>query len=243
MSVRVSGLRCSYHGSERPAVAIDELDLTTGPVGLVGVNGAGKSTLMRTLAGARRPQEGNVAVDDEALYGRRRRRVVQRIGFMPQEVQFPGELSVAQVLDYVGWLRGMSSARSSARRKQVLGAVDLQDHGDSRVKSLSGGMRRRLALASAMLSEPDVLLLDEPTTGLDPAQRAGVRSIISDLGAHTLTIMSSHVMEDVASVTTRVVVLHEGRVLHHGPTEAFVDERGGPDRSPERAFLSMISGA
>jgi ABC-2 type transport system ATP-binding protein len=102
-------------------------------------------------------------------------------------------------------------------------------------------MRRRLALGAALVSEPQVLLLDEPTTGLDPEQRAGVRTAIGELGGDCLTIMSSHVMEDVARVTSSIVVLHEGAVRYHGATDAFLAERGGPERSAELAFLTTIA--
>ncbi len=241
VSVALSGLRCSYRSGDRPAVSIDSLELTDGPVGLVGVNGAGKTTLLRTLAGACRPQHGEVMIGDEALYGAHRRRVVQQIGYMPQELQLPGELSVTQVLHYVCWLRGIPARPARVRTTQVVEAVGLGDRARQRTRELSGGMRRRLALAAALVSRPRVLLLDEPTTGLDPEQRAGVRAVISDLDAGSLTIMSSHVMEDVASVTSDIVVLHEGAVLYHGATSAFVTERGGPGRSAELAFLSTIA--
>jgi ABC-2 type transport system ATP-binding protein len=241
VTVALSGLRCSYRTGDDPAVSIDSLELTAGPVGLVGVNGAGKTTLLRTLAGARRPQDGEVAINNEELYGAHRRRVVQQIGYMPQEIQFPGELSVTQVLRYICWLRCIPARAARARTVEVVDAVGLTDRADQRVRQLSGGMRRRLALAAALVSEPRVLLLDEPTTGLDPEQRAGVRGIIAGLGDGCLTVMSSHVMEDVASVTSSIVVIHEGSVLYQGATSAFVAERGGPQRSAELAFLATIS--
>ena len=243
MTINLSELRCSYRTSDRPAVSIDSLELTAGPVGLVGVNGAGKTTLMRTLAGARPPQHGTVTIAGDPLYGRRRRRVAQQIGYLPQEIQFPGELTVAQVLAYVCWLRGIASRSAKVQTAEAVASVGLADRADQRSGQLSGGMRRRLALAAALVSNPRVLLLDEPTTGLDPEQRAGVRGIIDGLGGDCLTIMSSHVMEDVASVTSRIVVLHEGAVLYHGATSDFVAERGGPDRSAELAFLTTIARA
>jgi ABC-2 type transport system ATP-binding protein len=243
VTVSVSGLRCAYRGADHAVLEIDALDLAAGTIGLVGVNGAGKSTLLRSLAGARRPQEGRITIDGVSLYGRRRRAVAKQIGFMPQEVQFPGELSVAQVVDYISWLRAIRPRRAATRRTEVLRAVGLEDRAGDLTRRLSGGMRRRLALAVALVSEPDLLLLDEPTTGLDPEQRAGVRAIIGGLGDQTLTVMSSHVMEDVASVTSSLVVLHEGKVLHHGDTGAFIAERGGSQRSAELAFLSTIAHA
>ncbi|WP_182481362.1 ATP-binding cassette domain-containing protein [Nocardioides immobilis] len=242
MTVALSGVRCSYR-LDRPVVTIDELELTAGPVGLVGVNGAGKTTLLRTLAGARTPQDGTVTVDGDDLYGPRRRRVVQTIGYMPQEIQFPGELTVTQVLGYLCWLRRVPSRTAKAQSAEAVEAVGLADRAHQQTRRLSGGMRRRLALAAALVNEPRVLLLDEPTTGLDPEQRAGVREIIANLDSRCLVLMSSHVMEDIASVTSSIVVLHEGVVRYHGATSSFVAAHGGPNRSAELAFLTTIADA
>jgi len=217
VTIRLSGIRCSYRGTDHPAVEVDALDLTAGPVGLVGVNGAGKSTFLRTLAGARPPQQGTVTIDGEELYGRRRRQVAQRIGYLPQEIEFPGELSVAQVLDYISWLRGMKSSRARQRRADVLLAVGLQDRAGERVRKLSGGMRRRLALAVAVLSEPGVLLLDEPTTGLDPAGMRDMRDLVRRLASEGITVLlSSHLLGEVEELCNRVAIIRKGRIVYEG---------------------------
>jgi ABC-2 type transport system ATP-binding protein len=239
--LRVTDLRCRYPPSTVEVVDIDELSLGPGSTGLVGVNGAGKTTLLLALAGARRPQHGSVALGGRDVYGRDRRELVGRIGFMPQSLDLPGELRVADALAYVSWLRGVPRRVAGAREPELLGAVGLQQHRQQRVGRLSGGMRRRLVLATALVTEPSVLLLDEPTTGLDPEQRAGLRALLLDLPRATVTVLSSHVMEDVERMTTRIVVLDEGRVLHHGDTTAFVAEHGGPERSAELAFLATLA--
>lgn len=241
MQVEVTSLRCAYGRGAAPVVDIDELTAGPGVCGLVGVNGAGKSTLLRTLAGCRRPEAGSVQVDGRALYGRGRREVVGRIGYMPQQLDLPRELRVADALAYVSWVRGVPATTSATRNAQLLERVGLSAKAAQRVGQLSGGMNRRLALAVALVTDPDVLLLDEPTTGLDPAQRAALRGIVADLGTATVTILSSHVMEDVAMMAARIAVLDEGRLLHVGPTGAFVDEFGGADRSAEQAFLATIA--
>ena len=242
MSVVVDDLCCSYDRRRPPAVEIDLLDMGPGVCGLVGVNGAGKSTLLRTLAGARRPENGRVRVDDVSLYGPHRHRVLGRIGYMPQQLELPGEMRVSDALAYASWVRGVPPGDARARNPQLLERVGLSRRAADRVGQLSGGMNRRLALAVALVTDPDVLLLDEPTTGLDPAQRAALREIVSDLTATAVTVLSSHVMEDVAMMASRIAVLHEGRVLHEGTVEDFVVARGGPERSPEFAFLATIAG-
>jgi ABC-2 type transport system ATP-binding protein len=243
MSMVVDGLRCSYARGGPPVLEVDALDLEPGVCGLVGVNGAGKSTLLRTLAGCRRPENGRVRIDEVALYGPARRTVVGRIGYMPQQLDLPGEMRVGDALAYASWVRGVPAAASRVRNPALLERVGLARESSKRVAQLSGGMNRRLALAVALVTDPDVLLLDEPTTGLDPAQRAALRGIVSDLDPTAVTVLSSHVMEDVAMMASRIVVLHEGRLRHDGPIDAFVAERGGPDASAELAFLATIAGA
>ncbi|WP_182377501.1 ATP-binding cassette domain-containing protein [Nocardioides sp. WS12] len=241
MSVVVDDLRCSYDRRRPPAVEIDLLDMGPGVCGLVGVNGAGKSTLLRSLSGSRRPEHGRVRVDDISLYGPDRHQVLGRIGYMPQQLDLPGEMRVADALAYASWVRGVPPGVARARNPQLLERVGLSRRAADRVGQLSGGMNRRLALAVALVTDPDVLLLDEPTTGLDPEQRVALRGIVSELTASAVTVLSSHVMEDVAMMANRIAVLHEGRLLHDGTVEAFVAERGGPQRSPEFAFLATIA--
>ncbi|HWJ11480.1 MAG TPA: ABC transporter ATP-binding protein [Nocardioides sp.] len=243
MGIAVAGLRCAYGRGAVPAVDIDAFEVERGVCGLVGVNGAGKTTLLRTLAGSRRPDGGRATVDGVDLYGRRRRTVIERIGYMPQQLDLPGELRVADALGYASWVRDVPAPVARARNEEILERVGLARRSSDRVRHLSGGMQRRLALAVALVTAPDVLLLDEPTTGLDPEQRAGLRGILADLGASAVTVLSSHVMEDVVLMADRVAVLEAGRLLHVGPTATFVDERGGPDRSAEHAFLATIARA
>lgn len=242
MGLAVADLRCVY-GRGAPVVDIDAFAVESGVCGLVGVNGAGKSTLLRTLAGCRRPDAGRATVDGVDLYGPRRRTVVERIGYMPQQLDLPGELRVTEALGYASWVRDVPAGVARARNAGILEQVGLASRARDRVRQLSGGMKRRLALAVALVSDPEVLLLDEPTTGLDPEQRAGLRAILADLGSSAVTVLSSHVMEDVVMMADEVAVLEAGRLLHVGPTRAFVEEHGGPERSAEHAFLATIAAA
>ncbi len=221
-------------------VNVDEFAVESGVCGLVGVNGAGKSTLLRTLAGCRRPEAGAVSVDQTALYGRARRQVIARIGYMPQQLDLPRELRVSDALGYASWIRGVPSSTASRRNPELLERVGLTSKASHRVGQLSGGMNRRLALAVALVTDPDVLLLDEPTTGLDPAQRAALRGIVAGLGSEAATILSSHVMEDVAMMADRVAVLDEGELLYDGGMSDFVSTYGGAEKSAEAAFLAII---
>jgi ABC-2 type transport system ATP-binding protein len=244
VEISVAGLGFSYRGATW-ALDVEELRLGPGVTGLAGINGAGKSTLMRCLAGAQRPARGAVVVDGTDLYaGRVRNAVLSRIGLMPQEFALPRDASVLDTVAYVGWVRGLPLRRARAAAAVALARVGLGETSSREVRRLSGGMLRRLCLAQALVVEPDVLLLDEPTTGLDPEQRAHLRTLVAaTAGEGGTTLISSHVMEDLEALADRIVVLHDGRVLHHGPLEEFRTTYGGRERSAERAFLTVLAGA
>jgi ABC-2 type transport system ATP-binding protein len=209
--------------------------------GLVGVNGAGKSTLLRTLAGALRPSRGSVRFDGLDPYGRGRRPYLRRVALMPQALELPPDARVAEAIAYCGWLRGMPAAGLRARSQDVLGQVRLTDRSTDRMRTLSGGMVRRVALAQALVSAPDILLLDEPTTGLDPEQRAVLRGLIDELPHDCITVVSSHVMEDLEQLAEQIVVLDGGEIVHAGGLAEFCREHGGPGGSAEAAFLSLLT--
>ena len=213
---------------------------------LVGVNGAGKSTLMRILAGIQCPGSGAVSVAGDDLYGRRSRgRALQGISLMPQLTTFPGNMTVHEVVSYIGWMRGLSRGDAVARAGVVLEEVALGDRAHRRMSSLSGGMIRRVALAQALVGRPEVLLLDEPSTGLDPEQRRIMVNLLRQRQGAVL--FSSHVMEDVADVATRVLVLDGGSLLFDGGPDELsrigaAEATAAPGRSSlENGFVSLLA--
>lgn len=229
----------------RDGWALRGIDLTLGPgvTALVGVNGAGKSTLLSTLAGALPPTTGSVRVVGGDVYGRRRGRVLERVALMPQSLTLPENMTAVEAVSLIGWMRGLSGRAAKRDALAALDAVGLSDRSGSRIKALSGGMRRRVALAQAIVSRPDVLLLDEPSTGLDPQQRRRMVEIIKTLDG--TVFFSSHVMEDVAETAGRVVVLHEGRVMFDGDLEQLgrlAPPGTARERRAEAAFLHVIDG-
>lgn len=243
-----------------PKILASDLDLTRGrrrvlqglslaiPKGttaLVGVNGAGKTTLMNVLAGALRPSAGSVLIAGHDPYARRsRRRALTSVALMPQNVSFPRTMTAHDVVTHLGWLRGLSGSVAARRADDALGAVGLGDRRTTRIGHLSGGMKRRVALAQALVAEPEVLLLDEPSTGLDPEQRIVMVDLLKSLSATTL--LSSHVMEDVTAVADRVIVLHEGTARFQGTlTELKCLAPDGTDahRAVEAGFIAAISGS
>ncbi|MGN6244622.1 MAG: ABC transporter ATP-binding protein [Motilibacteraceae bacterium] len=239
--VDVTGLRHRYDGDFWALHDID-LELTPGVTALVGVNGAGKSTLMSVLAGALRPTAGTVHVDGRDLYGRGRREVLPRVALMPQTLELPGSLTALEAVTTIGWMRGLPGRTARADAQAALETVDLSARAGERVRALSGGMRRRVALAQALVAAPDVLLLDEPSTGLDPLQRRRMVEVVQTLGGTVL--LSSHVMEDVVDAADRVVVLHEGQVRFDGPVPELQDlapAGTAEGRRAEAGFLAVIA--
>lgn len=193
------------------------LQIGAGVIGLLGPNGAGKTTMLRMLATVLAPTSGRITVAGHDVTGAYRDRVEarRRIGYLPQEVVFPRGMTAAGFLDYVAVLKEWRD--TGARHNEVhrvLALVDLADRSTTKVRALSGGQRRRLAIAQALIGSPQLLILDEPTTGLDPEQRMGLRNILSKQpGA---VIISTHQTEDVAALCDRVIVLDDGAVRFDG---------------------------
>jgi len=193
------------------------LDLHPGVVGLLGPNGAGKTTLLRLLASVLPPSSGRIEVAGQDVTGTHAERTEarRRIGYLPQEVVFPRGMTAFGFLDYVAVLKEWrDTAARHAEVRRVLGLVQLGEGATRRVARLSGGQRRRLAIAQALIGAPELLLLDEPTTGLDPEQRASLRGILSGLPGTVL--ISTHQTEDVSALCDRVVVLDRGAVRFDG---------------------------
>lgn len=225
-------------------VALDDVSLTLerGTTALIGVNGAGKSTLLQVLAGAIAPTAGDVTILGYSPYRTaERRRALATIALMPQTATFPPGMTAQEVVEHIGWLRGLSARDARTHARRALAQVGLEARFSARMKQLSGGMARRVALAQAIVAEPAVLLLDEPSTGLDPQQRRMMVDLVKGLNGTLL--FSSHVIEDVLDVAGRVVVLDEGRIAFDGPLDDLLD-MGPPAQARatrlESAFLALL---
>ncbi len=211
--------------------ALDGVHLAFGPgiTGLLGPNGAGKTTFLRIVATVLAQDAGDVRllgrVPDTA---ERLAEVRRRLGYLPQEMGFPRGFSVFGFVDYMAVLKEWTArARRHDEVRRVLDLVDLGDVTTKRISSLSGGQRRRVALAQALLGEPELLLLDEPTTGVDPEQRVTLRQVLSRAGERSTVLLSTHQTEDVAALCDRVVVLDAGRVRFDGAVMDLVATAAG----------------
>lgn len=216
-----------------------------GVVGLLGLNGAGKTTLLRVLATTATPSDGvlRIAGHDPRQF-RARSRLRKSLGYLPQDASWHPAFTVREFGHYFAWLHGVSHKQRRRRVDEVLDTVDLTRFADERLGRLSGGQRRRAMLVQALVHQPTVLILDEPTAGLDPEQRVRVRNLVRTIAADRLVILSTHLVEDVGYAADRVVVLHEGRFVFDGDSDtlkanAYSDDPGG--NPLEQGFHRVIT--
>lgn len=217
-----------------------------GCTALLGPNGAGKSTLLRAIVGLKRASAGRLVVLGHEVTRRRSLRELSRVtSFLPQQAVFDPRFTVLEHVEFSGWLKGMSGAHLRERARTWTRAVGLANEDGTRMGALSGGMARRATIAGAMVCDPQLLVLDEPTVGLDPAQRASFRELISHLSESTSVLLSTHLVEDVASVCERVAVLDHGHVMFSGSIAQFSGTGAAtPHRVDaaglERAYLETV---
>ena len=193
-------------------------------VGLLGPNGAGKSTLMKLLVAALLPTTGSILVDGQPLT-RVERQLKARLGYLPQDFGLFDELTVEQFLDYMAALKGLWGSRAVIR--QVIRSVNLEEKARAKLRTLSGGQRQRVGIAQALLGDPELLILDEPTVGLDPEERIHFRNLFSQTAQDRLVLLSTHIIEDIQSVCGQLVVINRGQVLFSGTPEALIQTATG----------------
>jgi ABC-type multidrug transport system ATPase subunit len=197
--------------------------------GLLGPNGAGKTTLLRILATLLRPTSGRVLIGPFDLGQNSQRQAVRaQLGYLPQELGFYPDLTGREFLDYMGLLKRLYDR--PARRRQIealLDIVGLSSDAGRKIKTYSGGMKRRLGIAQALLGDPRILVVDEPTAGLDPEERIRLRTMLTRLAEDLLVVLSTHVVEDISQTCERLAVLDEGRLVFDGPTSRLIAGAAG----------------
>ena len=226
MELRIEGLSKTYPNGVK---ALENVSLTIpcGMFGLLGPNGAGKSSLMRTLATLQEPDAGAAWLWDLDVL-RQKDEVRRRLGYLPQEFGVYPRISAEDMLDHIALLKGI--APRSERRERVLAMLrrcNLHDVRKKALTSFSGGMRQRFGIAQALIGDPQLLIVDEPTAGLDPGERNRFYNLLAEVGEQVIVILSTHIVEDVTDLCTRMAILHQGRVLFQGgPDEAIAELRG-----------------
>ena len=220
MTISMSGLSKVYRGHIQALRNVD-LTIEQGMVGLLGPNGAGKTTLMRILAGILRPTSGTLTIAgidaSRSSSDRNRTQIKRLLGYLPQELGMYPDLSAREFLDYIALLKGMDNKQQrQARVEQLLETVALSEVANRKLKTYSGGMKRRVGIAQALLNDPRLLIVDEPTAGLDPEERIRFRNLLSELGGNRIVLLSTHIVEDVAQTCQRLAVLANGQVRFQG---------------------------
>ena len=211
---------------DKTAVADVSLTLTAGVWGLLGANGAGKTTLMRMLAGILRPTEGQILCDGVeigALGGAYR----EKLGYLPQEFGFYPEFTVQDYLEYMAALKGLPRAEAARQIDALLERVSLAEVRRKKIVKLSGGMKRRVGIAQALLNDPEILILDEPTAGLDPGERVRFRNLLSEFAQERIVLISTHIVSDVEYIAAENAVMKNGTIIAQDTTEGLVQQIEG----------------
>lgn len=218
---------------------------------LLGANGAGKSTLLKVAAGVLRPSGGNVTLGTLEAYRRHDRAPYRRrVAWLPQDVRGAPGRSAREQVAYAGWLKGLRKADAWDAAARALRTVGLTEQANESVATLSGGMRQRVGLAQALVHNATVLLLDEPTVGLDPVQRGSLRRALLELPPWMTVVVSTHQVDDLSELFRHVVVMHEGKVRYSGTVEAFLARGAGTAvkgdgslSAAERAYVQVVEGS
>lgn len=198
-----------------PKIAVDRISLTLTPgvTGLLGANGAGKTTLMRMLCGILRPTSGSISLDGLDVSTEGYRAV---LGYLPQDFGYYSSFSALDFLLYLGALKGMERKQAKERSLELLEVVGLGEVARKKIRTYSGGMKQRLGIAQALLNRPKLLILDEPTAGLDPKERVRFRTLIEEQGKESIVLLSTHIVSDVEHIAGRILMVKDGQLIYDG---------------------------
>ncbi|WP_297713993.1 ABC transporter ATP-binding protein [Clostridium sp.] len=215
MTINIKGLTVEFNNGTK---AIDNLNLNIekGIYGLLGENGAGKTTLMRVLTTILPVSKGNILINGINLEKNNYEMIQKQIGYLPQELEVYPSLTVRDSLEYLGRMSGIPKNICKDRIDYYLEKTGLIDKQNKKNKQLSGGMKRRVGLVQALLNEPPILIVDEPTTGLDPEERIKIRNLLVDFGETRTVIFSTHVIEDIASICNKLGIMQKGNLIFNG---------------------------
>ena len=224
MELKTIGLTKKF-GSK---TAVDNLNitLTNGVYGLLGANGAGKTTLMRLLCNIQNPTSGRILLNEKNIVGLGER-YRNLLGYLPQHFGYYPDFSAYDFLLYISALKGLDEKAARKKAKELLEAVDLSRESKHKIKTFSGGMKQRLGIAQAMLNDPRILILDEPTAGLDPKERVRFRNLISAFSKDRIVILSTHIVSDVEFIAEEIIMMKSGQIIHFGNPQEITSEIDG----------------
>lgn len=221
-----------FYGKKKQALSNVNLTIEQGMFGLLGRNGAGKTTLMKTLATLLKKQSGSISVCGIPIENAKEIREI--VGYLPQDFSMYPTMTVIEAMDYLGILSGIGTKERKERIDLLLKKVNLTEHKNKKVKALSGGMKRRLGIAQALLNDPKVLIVDEPTAGLDPEERIRFRNLLCDVSEERIVILSTHIVGDIEATCENLAILNEGSILYCGTVSDLLDTANG------KVFSKMV---
>ena len=237
MEIVINNLSKNY--GKKAVLQSVTLTIPTGMYGLLGRNGAGKTSLMRILATLSTPTKGDVLINGVPL--NETGRIREMVGYLPQDFSMYRNMSVYGAMDYLGVLSNLPGQTRKERIDELLERVNLRDKAQTKVKALSGGMKQRLGIAQALVHNPGILIVDEPTAGLDPEERIRLRNLLSEFAEERIVLLSTHIAADIETTCENVAVLNEGRLIFHGKVEELAQKAEGkvyllsvPERQDKR---------
>ncbi len=220
MSLEIEIKNLSKNYGKKQALNHIDLTISQGMFGLLGRNGAGKTTLMKTLVTILKKQQGKISICGIPVENTTEIRKI--VGYLPQDFSIYPNMTVYEAMDYLGVLSGMSKEDRRNRIPKLLKRVNLQEERRMKVKALSGGMRRRLGIAQAILHNPKVLIVDEPTAGLDPEERVRFRNLLNEIAEERIVILSTHIVGDIEATCEKIAVMDQGEIIFTGTVEEFI---------------------
>ena len=199
----------------RNKIAVDRVtfNLTEGVTGLLGANGAGKTTLMRMMTGILAPTSGDITADGIPVQTEEYRAI---LGYLPQDFGYYPEFTAREFVRYIAALKGIDKQEAKRKTEELLELVGLSDVAGKKIKTFSGGMKQRVGIAQAIINRPEVLILDEPTAGLDPKERVRFRDLIGELGKESVVLLSTHIVSDIEHVADRLIMMKDGQICWQG---------------------------
>lgn len=248
MELQLQNLSKQY--GDKYAVSDVSVSLKPGVYGLLGANGAGKTTLMRMICGVLKPTSGSITLNGKTIE-ELGEKYYTHLGYMPQYFSFYPDFTAREFMLYMAAVKGLDRKQAKRRTEELLKLVNLSDVADKKIKSYSGGMKQRLGIAQAELGNPSILILDEPTAGLDPKERVRFRNLISDFAKEKIVILSTHIVSDVSYIADTILMMKQGQILLQEPMatvtnsikgkvwELLVDERTATEYSRQFTVVNL----
>lgn len=223
MEIVIDNLSKRY--GKKEAIKNLSLKIPSGMYGLLGRNGAGKTSLTQILAALSVPTNGDIWLNGVSI--KETAKIREMVGYLPQDFSMYRSMTVLGAMDYLGLLSDIPKEIRKERIDELLEKVNLKDNARTKIKALSGGMKRRLGIAQALLHNPQILIVDEPTAGLDPEERIRFRNLLSDFADDRIVLLSTHIASDIESICDGVAVLNDGKLIFHGSTEELIRRADG----------------